>query len=236
MDTSTIKNEQPSPSNEPTLDEKEHIRLERIVRVGINRLVDRIQNAEIALSGAEVEIEINRISKETGVSTKSLVSTLKKQTGGNAKDQKPQATKPAAEQPEVDEETKRNADEAFNKLQNHSNLFGVFQKHLRFAGYIANRHLADGLLMSHGARLLPKPTTFATTGEPGSGKSDCFDVGGEFLPPECVLRFTTCSAKALLYLGDISHRVLLLGEMNLQAIRLCEKYHPSKAGLWRCMW
>ena len=108
---------------------------------------------------------------------------------------------------------------AANGLAESVDVFTEWERDFRKTGYIANRVLSRSLLLSHGALLLPKSAMFMFVGPSASGKSEAVFEAAKFLPEGKVLNITTVSEQALYYLNDISHKLVLFGEM-----------HPAREG------
>lgn len=115
-----------------------------------------------------------------------------------------------AQEQALEQKLQQEAEELFRT----PDIFVEFNRDLERRGYIADKVLANSLLISHGTRLLPHSTAFMLAGASGSGKSDAAIKGADFLPPEIVKSITAASAQAFYYLGDIRHKYLVMGEMR----------------------
>lgn len=101
------------------------------------------------------------------------------------------------------------------EIAHSSDIFEEFRTALKtYSGYIASDLNASTILVSHASRLLDKSSAFIICGPSASGKSDLIEKGAEYLPPECVLRCTSFSNQALQYIGPLTNKYVVGGELK----------------------
>jgi energy-coupling factor transporter ATP-binding protein EcfA2 len=182
--------------------------------------------AESQPSPIAVDLALKKLSDEHDVGIRALrqtyeiiVKSLLRDAVAPSGELSDDAKAEKERQAQVDAEWQALVDERADEIANTANIPKELCAGLRdYCGYIASPHAAATLAITHAARLLPKSMGFVISGPSGSGKSGLVEMGALFLPPECVIRLTSVSDKALYYLGGIAHKYWLGGELRVLKI------------------
>ena len=129
-------------------------------------------------------------------------------------------SKDELEQQEAEELARRQWDEAVNKrakeIAEAPDIIESFKNVLHeHKGYIADYTTIGTIIVSHHARLLSSSNGFLWDGASASGKSKLVNLAAEFLPPEDIIFATSCSNHAFDYIGDVSGKYIIGGELKL---------------------
>lgn len=205
LDINSI-NEEVSPSL-PPLSEGETIRLELL------------KLAQSKPDELKLDLKLKEISKKYDIGRRAVQKTymsiselLQKETVSRAKEEE-QKAKDIADKKKSEQEAlvRKRAQE----IAHSSDIFEEFRTTLKtYSGYIASDLNASTILVSHASRLLGKSSAFIICGPSASGKSDLIEKGAEYLPPESVLRCTSFSNQALQYIGALTNKYVVGGELK----------------------
>lgn len=152
--------------------------------------------------------------KKTGVRIRDLDSAIKNKIREDAaKEARERARKPPVEQVDVEALAKSAAEIIASK-----NVLDLFaEAHDKI--FVGAKNSAKLLYLICTSRLFGPQETMhgAVKGTSSVGKSALLSSVKAFMPPEVVVRFTSLTEKALLYLpdgGDLSHKILVMAEAS----------------------
>lgn len=183
-----------------------------------------LELARTNTSGIELDLALNQLHTTTTVKLKTLTAELAQiKTELDQQQARPELTeeqRAAQEQAEREKATQQQewqqkVERRAKEIAASSDLVADLQAALKDChGYLASESLAGTILVSHGARLLPRSMGFVFSGPSSSGKSDGVIRASDCLPPEVVMTSTSFSEKSLYYLGSIAGKYILGGEIK----------------------
>lgn len=181
--------------------------------------VELLKLAQSKPDELKLDLKLREISKKHGIGLRTTQKTfmsinevLQKEASACAKKEEQQA-----KEKEDKKKTEQMAlvRKRAQEIAHSSDIFEEFRTTLKtYSGYIASDLNASTILVSHASRLLDKSSAFIICGPSASGKSDLIEKGAEYLPPESVLRCTSFSNQALQYIGPLTHKYVVGGELK----------------------